>query len=59
MRDDGTDLEKGAGTRKALAVWMTSKDNKWFARAFVNRMWGHFLGRGFHDPVDVYALTPR
>lgn len=49
---DGTDLEKGAGTRKALAAWMTSKDNKWFAKAFVNRMWGHFLGRGFYDPVD-------
>jgi hypothetical protein len=49
---DGTDLEKGAGTRKALAAWMTAKDNKWFARAFVNRMWGHFLGRGFFDPVD-------
>ncbi len=49
---DGTDLERGAGTRKALAAWMTSKDNKWFARAFVNRMWGHFLGRGFYDPVD-------
>lgn len=49
---DGTDLEKGAGTRKALAAWMTSKDNPWFAKAFVNRMWGHFLGRGFYDPVD-------
>jgi len=49
---DGTDLDKGEGTRKALAAWMTSKDNPWFARAFVNRMWGHFLGRGFYDPVD-------
>lgn len=49
---DGTDLEKGEGTRKALAAWMTSRDNPWFARAFVNRMWGHFLGRGFYDPVD-------
>ena len=26
--------------------------NPWFAQAFVNRMWGHFLGRGFVDPVD-------
>lgn len=49
---DGTDLEKGDGTRKALAAWMTSKDNAWFAKAFVNRMWGHLLGRGFYDPVD-------
>jgi len=49
---DGTDLERGKDTRKALAAWMTSKDNPMFARAFVNRMWGHFLGRGFYDPVD-------
>lgn len=49
---DGTDLEKGEGTRKALARWMTSPQNPYFARAFVNRMWGHFLGRGFVDPVD-------
>ena len=49
---DGTDLDKGEGTRKALATWMTARDNPWFAKAFVNRMWGHFLGRGFYDPVD-------
>jgi hypothetical protein len=49
---DGADLEKGEGTRKALAAWMTGRENPWFARAFVNRMWGHFLGRGFYDPVD-------
>ena len=49
---DGTDLEKGEGTRKALAAWMTGRENAWFAKAFVNRMWGHFLGRGFYDPVD-------
>lgn len=49
---DGTDLAKGEGTRAALATWMTAKENPWFAKAFVNRMWGHFLGRGFYDPVD-------
>jgi hypothetical protein len=49
---DGTDLEKGDGTRKALAAWITARENPWFAKAFVNRMWGHFLGRGFYDPID-------
>lgn len=49
---DGTDLDKGEATRKALAAWMTARENPWFAKAFVNRMWGHFLGRGFYDPVD-------
>ncbi len=49
---DGTSLGGGDGVRGALARWVTSPDNPWFARAFVNRMWGHFLGRGFVDPVD-------
>lgn len=49
---DGTDLERGTETRRALAAWMTSKNSAWFAKAFVNRMWAHFLGRGFVDPVD-------
>jgi hypothetical protein len=38
--------------RKALADWMIARDNPFFARAMVNRMWGHFLGRGLVHPVD-------
>jgi hypothetical protein len=50
---DGTNLDRQpGGVRAALARWVTSPQNPWFARAFVNRMWGHFLGRGFVDPVD-------
>ena len=49
---DGTDLSAGETVRAALARWMTGPSNPWFARAFVNRMWGHFLGRGFVDPID-------
>ena len=50
---DGTGLsEQDGGVRAALARWVTSPHNEWFARALVNRMWGHFLGRGFVDPVD-------
>ncbi len=49
---DGTSLEKAQDTRKALASWMVQAKNPWFAKAFVNRMWGHFMGRGFIDPVD-------
>jgi hypothetical protein len=50
---DGTSLE-GASPRAALAKWMTAKDNPYFARALVNRMWGYFLGRGFVEPVDDF-----
>jgi hypothetical protein len=49
---DGTPLDGPEGVRAALARWVTSVENPWFGRAFVNRMWGHFLGRGFVDPVD-------
>lgn len=49
---DGTDLAKSESARTALASWMTAKDNPWFAKEMVNRLWGHFLGRGFVNPVD-------
>jgi hypothetical protein len=35
-----------------LARWITQSDNPFFARAAVNRLWEHFLGRGFVHPVD-------
>jgi hypothetical protein len=38
--------------RKALADQITSKDNPWFAAAFVNRMWGEFMGQSFYSPID-------
>jgi hypothetical protein len=38
--------------RHALVDWMARKDNPFFARTLVNRMWGHFFGRGIVDPVD-------
>ena len=38
--------------RLALADWMTSRDNPFFARALVNRYWKHFFGRGLVDPED-------
>jgi hypothetical protein len=51
---DGTDFSASPNRRQALASWLTASQNPWFARAFVNRMWGHFLGRGFVDPVDDF-----
>src|SRR5262245_40925430 len=38
--------------RKSLADSITSKDNPWFAAAFVNRMWGELMGQSFYQPVD-------
>jgi hypothetical protein len=38
--------------RAALAHWITSPQNPYFARAAVNRMWWQFFGRGIVNPVD-------
>jgi hypothetical protein len=45
---------EGEGLREAFARMMTSRDNLQFARATVNRYWGHFFGRGFVNPVDEF-----
>ncbi len=51
---DGTDFSSEDDRRAALAGWTTSPQNPWFAKAFVNRVWGQFLGRGFVEPVDDF-----
>jgi hypothetical protein len=47
--------------RRSLARYITSSDNPWFARAFVNRLWGLFAGEGFYMPIDDIGpeRTPR
>jgi hypothetical protein len=45
--------------REALASWLTSKENPFFAKAIANRMWSYFLGKGIIDPVDdIRASNP-
>src|SRR2546422_335211 len=49
----------GPQRRDALAEWLTSKDNPFFAKAIANRMWSYFLGKGIIDPVDdIRASNP-
>jgi hypothetical protein len=50
----GAELQAELDTiyRAALARWMTSPENPYFARATVNRAWWHFFGRGIVNPVD-------
>ncbi|MGE3807729.1 MAG: DUF1549 domain-containing protein, partial [Gemmataceae bacterium] len=38
--------------RPVFATWMTAGQNPFFAKAMVNRTWGHFFGRGFVNPID-------
>jgi hypothetical protein len=52
-------LDAPGDRREHLAEWLTSKDNVYFARNVVNRVWGNFFGRGLVDPVDdVRATNP-
>jgi hypothetical protein len=41
-----------ASRRQQLARWLTSKDNQYFAKSYVNRIWSYLLGVGIIEPVD-------
>ena len=43
--------------RQALVDWMTSKENRYFAKSLVNRYWKHFLNRGLVEPEDDMRET--
>jgi hypothetical protein len=45
---------KEASLRAAFASWLTGPRNKDFPKAAVNRMWSHFFGRGFVNPIDDF-----
>lgn len=48
------DAEDG---RAALASWLTDRDNPFFSRAIVNRLWARLMGRGLVEPVDDFRAT--
>ncbi|HEV2971512.1 MAG TPA: DUF1549 domain-containing protein [Pirellulales bacterium] len=41
-----------AERRATIAKWITAKQDPWFAKAFVNRIWSELVGEGFYEPVD-------
>lgn len=49
-KDDGD-------VREELWKWMASKENPFFAKSFVNRIWGHYFGIGIVNPVDDFSLA--
>ncbi len=38
--------------RVQLAKWTTSKENPYFAKSYVNRVWSYLLGVGIIEPID-------
>jgi hypothetical protein len=52
---NGAQLPHGlpdAQRRAALASWVTATTNPWFSRAYVNRIWTCFFGKGFAESPD-------
>ncbi len=41
-----------ASRREQLAKWIASKENQYFAKSYVNRLWSYLLGVGLIEPVD-------
>ncbi len=48
---------KGMDRRAALAEWLTSPENPFFAPSVANRIWDHFFGMGIVDPVDDIRVS--
>lgn len=48
---------KNITRREAVAGWLASTDNEWFARNVVNIVWAHFNGVGIVDPVDDVRVS--
>ena len=47
------DVSPAAQSRRAqLAQWITSPKNQYFARSYVNRLWGYLFGTGIIEPID-------
>jgi hypothetical protein len=50
-------LAGDADPRHALAAWITSDDNPYFAKVIANRVWADLMGRGLVEPVDDLRAT--
>jgi len=54
--EDGKGVEakdkKPLSRRDQLAMWITAKDNRYFAASFANRIWGYLTGVGVIEPLD-------
>lgn len=50
-------IESTADPRQPLMDWLRQKDNPYFARAFVNRVWAHYFNVGIVEPPDDMNLA--
>jgi len=50
-------LEKYPDPREPLMEWLRAKDNPYFSRILVNRIWANYFGRGIVEPADDMNLA--
>jgi hypothetical protein len=50
-------LTKFPDPRKPLMEWLRGKENPYFARSIVNRVWAVYFGRGIVEPADDMNLA--
>src|SRR5438067_515547 len=56
---DGNPIAKDwpGDRRQVLADWLVSRENPYFSRAIVNRVWANFMGVGLVEAVDDMRKT--
>ena len=57
LRGESVDDANHRDLRRPLADWLTSPDNKLFARNIANRYWGYLMGVGLVEPIDDMRET--
>ncbi|MAG92587.1 MAG: hypothetical protein CMJ48_02375 [Planctomycetaceae bacterium] len=55
--EETTDLNELEDAREPLIEWLRAKDNPYFARAFVNRVWAGYFNVGIVEPPDDMSLA--
>jgi len=51
--------EEKKSRRQLLVDWLANAENPYFARATVNRVWGHLFGKGIVDPIDDFGTQHK
>ena len=59
LRDAESKVKTDGDLRESFVDWLTRKENPFFARALVNRLWFYLFSRGIVNPIDdLRALNP-
>lgn len=54
---EAVDINREDDPRKPLMDWLRQKDNPYFARALVNRVWANYFNVGIVQPPDDLSLA--